>query len=61
MNTQVFSEQDQKQFWALMNRPIRTIILGRDLIDTDSSMPDSTPTHDLFHPYVERASSSIVA
>lgn len=32
-NTQVFSQQEQEQFWALMNRPIRTVYTKDDLAE----------------------------
>jgi len=36
-NTQIVTEQEQKEFWALMSRPIRTIILAKDVLNVESS------------------------
>jgi hypothetical protein len=36
-NTKIVTEQEQEEFWALMSRPIRTIVLASDVLHAESS------------------------
>jgi len=42
-DTRILTEQDEEAFWALMSRPIRTVVLAKDVLAAASAGTQNPP------------------